>query len=380
MTPHVVFIWKNVGEYHSARMNALSARSEFAVNVIELYETDKTHPWAVSTKPAFARVTLRARQRNEFFDRIIGWKMYFTLMRMKPEIVVIPGYAALILLKAACFARLFGAKAILFSETHEQDKPRSALREFFKKILLRLYHSILVPGERSRNYLEKLEYPKERIFEVGNTVGNDYFSERADEIRRNSKTYRVKFNLPEKYFLFVGRFAKEKNLFRLLDAYKQYVNTANGKWGLVLVGTGDEEVLLKNRVASENLKTVKFYGFQNQETLSIFYALASAFVLPSLSEPWGLVTNEAAASSLPLIVSNRCGCVPELVRRGENGFTFDPLDAGELTRLMKGFSDDKWDLKKFGEKSSALVQKLSLEIYAEKVSRAFKTILAKDFK
>ena len=56
------------------------------------------------------------------------------------------------------------------------------------------------------------------------------------------------------------------------------------------------------------------------------YGLASAFVHPSTTEQWGLVVNEAAAAGLPLIVSERCGCAPELVRQGVTGFLFDPYD------------------------------------------------------
>ena len=66
--------------------------------------------------------------------------------------------------------------------------------------------------------------------------------------------------------------------------------------------------------------------------LSRWYAHAGAFVLPSLSEPWGLVVNEAASTGLPLLVSNRAGCAPTLVPEPEatTGAQFDPLDIEEM--------------------------------------------------
>jgi len=70
--------------------------------------------------------------------------------------------------------------------------------------------------------------------------------------------------------------------------------------------------------------------------------LANAFVHASTTEQWGLVVNEAIASGLPVIVSQRCGCVPELVQ--DNGFTFDPTNHDELAaRLsqMATLSDDE---------------------------------------
>jgi glycosyltransferase involved in cell wall biosynthesis len=75
-------------------------------------------------------------------------------------------------------------------------------------------------------------------------------------------------------------------------------------------------------------------GFKSYDELPVYYALANALVHASTSEQWGLVVNEAIASGLPVIVSERCGCVPELVNG--NGFTFDPANEHELAaRLLE---------------------------------------------
>jgi glycosyltransferase involved in cell wall biosynthesis len=66
------------------------------------------------------------------------------------------------------------------------------------------------------------------------------------------------------------------------------------------------------------------------------------FVHASTTEQWGLVVNEAMATGLPVIVSNRCGCVPDLVAEGKNGFTFDPGSEKSLTKSML----DMWRLPK----------------------------------
>jgi glycosyltransferase involved in cell wall biosynthesis len=68
--------------------------------------------------------------------------------------------------------------------------------------------------------------------------------------------------------------------------------------------------------------------------LPVFYGLADAFVHVSTTEQWGLVVNEAMASGLPVMVSNRCGCVYDLIREEYNGFAFDPYDVEQLARLM----------------------------------------------
>jgi len=71
------------------------------------------------------------------------------------------------------------------------------------------------------------------------------------------------------------------------------------------------------------------------DALPAYYGLAGAFVHASTTEQWGLVVNEAMASGLPVIVPKRCGCVPDLVQDGVNGFSFDPYDVEALAGLMQ---------------------------------------------
>ena len=77
-------------------------------------------------------------------------------------------------------------------------------------------------------------------------------------------------------------------------------------------------------------------GFLQVDELPRWYAHAGAFVLPSLLEPWGLVANEAAASGLPLVVSDRAGCSATLVPgpHGTTGARFDPRDVDELAETL----------------------------------------------
>ena len=51
-----------------------------------------------------------------------------------------------------------------------------------------------------------------------------------------------------------------------------------------------------------------------EEELASVYGGADAFVLPSLSEPWGLVVNEAMLCGLPVLVSTQCGCATDLAQ------------------------------------------------------------------
>src|SRR5262249_22042033 len=110
-------------------------------------------------------------------------------------------------------------------------------------------------------------------------------------------------------------------------------------------------------------------GFKQYDDLPVYYALAKALVHASTTEQWGLIVNEAIASGLPVIVSARCGCVPELVQR--NGFTFDPIDQHELASLllkMASLPDD--ERQRLGDASSRIAENFAPERFGEGLEQA----------
>jgi glycosyltransferase involved in cell wall biosynthesis len=115
-----------------------------------------------------------------------------------------------------------------------------------------------------------------------------------------------------------------------------------------------------------------FKGLVSYFDLPGIYGLAKAFVHASTTEQWGLVVNEAMASGLPVLVSERCGCVSELVEDGVNGFTFDPRKTEELAQKMLFIYRDRPLLQRMGQESIALIAQWSLERFAKHLHRAIK--------
>jgi len=105
-----------------------------------------------------------------------------------------------------------------------------------------------------------------------------------------------------------------------------------------LVGDGPERRHLKRLIRRLGLNNVFLFGFQRQEELPKFYGVSDALVLPSMDEPWGLVVNEAMAAGLPVWVSNRAGCAPDLLEDGGNGCSFNPMDVDSIAAALARFS------------------------------------------
>ena len=144
----------------------------------------------------------------------------------------------------------------------------------------------------------------------------------------------------------------------------------NAPWNLVILGDGRLKADLCRLISDLRLDAqVHLPGFKQYEELPVYYALAKAFVHASTTEQWGLVVNEAIASGLPVIVSDRCGCAPELVQG--NGFAFDSTDQHELaSRLLEMASLSDHDLRQFGEASRRIAQRFGPELFGEGLEQA----------
>lgn len=105
-------------------------------------------------------------------------------------------------------------------------------------------------------------------------------------------------------FLYVGRLSPEKNLHLLLKAFEELPGLK-----LDIIGFGPQEAELR-AMAPAN---VSFLGAIDNAKLPAYYKNHDAFILPSKSEPWGLVVEEALNNGSPVIVSNRVGCQADLV-------------------------------------------------------------------
>src|SRR5207249_4365721 len=209
-----------------------------------------------------------------------------------------------------------------------------------------------------------------------------YFRQKAEEVRSQKSEVRQKYALRENYFLASARFIEKKNLTRLIRAYAEYRDRLKGTgvtdpgynrgvpWDLVVLGDGPLQESLNSQLSTLNLNEhVHLPGFKPYDELPVYYALANAFVHASTTEQWGLVVNEATASGLPVIVSDRCGCVPELING--NGFTFDPTNEHELTaRLLEMASLSDEERKRLGDTSYRIAANFAPERFGEGLERA----------
>lgn len=204
--------------------------------------------------------------------------------------------------------------------------PRSRLKRLLKEVvyrpLLRQFDGFLVVGERNKEYLAHYGVPGAKMFPVRHFVDNEWFAARANEASGQRVALRKEWGAgaDDRVALFIGKFIPLKRPADFVGALAG-LKERNVKNVGVFVGAGELEPELRQRAAQTGVRA-HFAGFKNQSQLPACYAAADVLVLPSDSETWGLVVNEAMACGTPAIVSDAVGCVPDLIVEGKTGFTY----------------------------------------------------------
>jgi glycosyltransferase involved in cell wall biosynthesis len=357
----LVFVFDHFGPYHVARVAAVASSMDFEVKGIELHPKSRTYGWDQIDgarefgfeKISLPEVHLRGREERQ----ALRVNLERSLVRCAPDVVFVNGWGDFMSLETIRWAKKQRVRLVVMSETRRVDGSRSSMGEWIKGRIVRLCDAGLCGGEYHRKYLAELGLPKERVSLGYNAVDNAFFS----------KTPYSNDASDTPYFLASNRFVKRKNLARLIQAYAKYIERIYGgkqiAWPLVLLGDGDSRGELQTHCAnlglpiadcecpedlklnSYKLKTpsvgglVVFPGFRQIDEIRAFYAGAGAFIHPALSEPWGLVINEAMASGLPILSSKNVGAAEELLQEGANGFSFDPTNVEELAAVLKRMAE-----------------------------------------
>jgi glycosyltransferase involved in cell wall biosynthesis len=124
-------------------------------------------------------------------------------------------------------------------------------------------------------------------------------------------------------------------------------------------------------LASRLAVPATFAGFLNQTAIADAYASADVLVLPSdRRETWGLVVNEAMASSRPAVVSDAAGCAPDLIEEGVTGYTYPAGNVGALRNRIERFLTEPASLRRMGTAAAAHVAAYSPEAAAAGVVQA----------
>jgi glycosyltransferase involved in cell wall biosynthesis len=372
MSRRLVIATEIISPYRIPLFNALAKHPDVNLHVIFLAETDPNlRQWQVYKQEIqFSYEVLPSwRKRIGKHNALLNLGVGRALAAAVPDVILCGGYNYVASWQALAWARMRGVPFLLWSESNVQDLRRGfALVELMKHEFLRECTGFVVPGQSALEYLRSLGMKDGRIFTARNAVDNDFFADAAVAARRNAARRRAELRLPDRYFLFVGRLVREKGVFDLLSAYAKL--DERGRVGLVFAGDGACRVELEERAAAISPGVVRFAGFAQREQLGIYYALAEMLILPTYSDTWGLVVNEAMACGLPVVVSRAAGCAADLVRERWNGLLVAPGDVAAISEAMERLANHPEDSAKMGANSFEHISGYSPAAWTSGIARA----------
>jgi glycosyltransferase involved in cell wall biosynthesis len=339
----LVILTEIISPYRIPLFNTLAKEPGVDLHVIFLAETDPSlRQWRIyKNEIQFSYEVLASwRKRTGRYNVLLNFGLGRALKKAAPDLILCGGYSYLASWEALFWARHHGIPFLLWSESNLQDIRRGhALVELFKHEFLKQCAGFVVPGRSARGYLSAQQIDDSSIFTAPNAVDNELFCSAAKAARRNAGALRAELNLPNRYFLFVGRLVPDKGVFDLLSAYAKLNEATRQQVGLIYAGNGDFRRQLEEQAAGVS-GMIRFAGFIQRDQLATYYALADMLILPTYSDPWGLVVNEAMACGLPVVVSRVAGCAADLVRENWNGLLVSSGDTDSLKTAMESIANN----------------------------------------
>ena len=323
MLSSVAISFTNFGPYHLARLRALAERLGRSGCRLIAYETAGTQGlYPVEDPPRAASRSTGSRSsptacsktsRGRTAPGRCGERSTATGPTPRSPC----GYCAARVVGDARWARATERPSVLMSESQAIDHPRVWWKEAVKRRRVRRFSSALVGGPRHRDYLVSLGMPAGRIALGYNAVDGNALRRRGRGAAARPGGPR---GLPESRTSSPSAGSRPRKTSsgwsrRMPDTADGPERRRPGTWSSA--ATAPRRRRSETAVAASGFAgSIHRPGFLQAGELSRWYAFASAFVHPSLMEPWGLVVNEAAACGLPLLVSDRAGCVETFVPEG----------------------------------------------------------------
>jgi len=252
------------------------------------------------------------------------------------DALLVMGWYLKSFMQAIWAAKRLGIPVMVRGDSH-LSMPRSKVKKLAKELafprFLRVFDAALYVGHYSREYYLHYGYPEEQLFFSPHCVDNDWFRSRATPEARQHLRGKLGIDPGVTVLLFAGKLVPFKRPWDVIEAAAK-CRAQGARVEVMIAGCGELEAQLREQSKALGVP-LHLLGFCNQTEMPEAYAAADILVLPSTGrETWGLVANEALACGIPIIVSETCGCAPDLAADGTAGRVAPLDDIGGLAAAI----------------------------------------------
>ena len=305
---------------------------------------------------------------NKVINVSIPKGLYRLIKKSKADIIIAEGFFQFT--PWAVWYSFIHRKPLLiaYERTAHTERNCPWWRRLYRRFIGLFVNGYIVNGELTKEYLISQGVKPENIFTGAMCADSEGLAKNVANLLPEEKIQLKKKLIGKQNngltYIYVGRIIELKGVNYLLKAWQEHINNFPGD-KLLIVGEGP---LLDEYKTSFTNPSIVFTGAIDYSKIYKYYAVSDVFIIPTLEDNWSLVVPEAMACGLPIACSIYNGCHPELVKKDENGITFDPLKQESIIDTLAYFHTQ--DLEKMGQKSIEIEKGYNPENTANNIIKA----------
>jgi len=246
---------------------------------------------------------------------------------------------------------------------------RLGWRKLFRRVFLSwVYQHVdfaLYVGSHNRSYFLRHGLRPDQLVFSPQAIDIARFEEPDALYARQAQERKEALGIPADHLtvLFAGKMTRVKNPAFVLDLADACVDLPVS---FLLVGDGYLKEGLMRR--AEGKANVHFLSFQNQSMMPAVYRMGDVFIMPSLSETWGMGVNEAMACGKPVMASEMVGSAVDLVVEELTGIVYSLGDIQKCVDYLRRVSADRQLLEQMGANARRHIQSFSFSHIVDSVA------------
>ncbi|UVI31611.1 glycosyltransferase family 4 protein [Paenibacillus spongiae] len=373
----VLLLTNTIAPYRIPVLNRLNTDNEIDLTVWYLEERERNRHWNINHGEIQYNYEC-LKGIHYYVQKMdlgvhINPGLFYKLVKFKPDVVMAAGYDSLAYWSALLYCKLFNKKYVVWwGSTLESSRVKNGIVNLIRRSFFKMTNNFVTYGTAAAECLKHYGVDSSRIVTGYNTVNIRYFYEEYKKYAANQSVKRN--NTTQVNFLFIGQLIERKGVTQIIEALK----TLDSKnWNLKIVGSGPDEMLLKQSVREYKLESqIHFEGYKQQEELTSYLLEADCLVFPSIIEVWGLVVNEAIATKTFVLSSKYAGATKDIIYNKRNGLVIDPTDTKNLIEGLQWVLSNMDDFKSNWKVDFSLWRKLHPYSYARSIKLSIKAAIS----
>jgi len=334
--------------------------------------------WDIPLLEGYAHEFLPIARRPKRMD---FWEMdnpavSAALGRFQPDVVVVFGYAYRTNWMAALWSHRNRCPLLLYSDPNI-GLPPAWWKRAVKQIIVRRFYSYvdgaLFIGANNRRYHARYGVPPDRLFPGVYPIERRRLLWTVPDRAATRAAVCRALGIPSDAFvvLFCGKYIARKRPMDVMVAVHSLARKGLPIWAL-FVGEGEERRPLEAFCKREQVTNAVLTGFVNQSAIPSYYAASDVIAVTSSFEAYGLVASEASVFGLPILVSDRVGCVgsQDTAQPGRNAIVFPSGDTQKLSQAIELLYNNRSLYANMSSNSTRISESQDELVATERLARA----------